>query len=117
LDYFETESNVENFPVYFKCPISWEKMEDPVITMEGHSYERWAIERWLYDKQTSPITGLVLDDYNLINNYTLKSAMDDYNNKQFKIKKLKIELQKYQTKCEYDLNDLKKYFNTTYIRI
>jgi hypothetical protein len=77
-----------------------------------YRYERWAIERWLYDKQTSPITGLVLDDHTLINNYTLKSAMDDYSKKQNKNKKLKIELQKYLTKCEYDLSDLKKYFNS-----
>jgi hypothetical protein len=48
----------------------------------------------------------------LINNYTLKSAIDDYLKKQNKLRKNKIEFQKFLTKCEYDLNDLKKYFNT-----
>lgn len=36
VDLLESESNLENFPSYFKCPISWEKMENPVISMEGH---------------------------------------------------------------------------------
>lgn len=108
---FESESNVESVPNYYKCPISWERMENPVVTMEGHSYERWAIEKWLYNQQTSPITGLVLNDYTLINNYTLKSALDDFQKRQIKLKKTKVDLQKFLTKCEYDLNDLKKYFN------
>jgi len=35
-------------------------MKDPVITEDGHSYERGAIERWLKIKRTSPKTGLYL---------------------------------------------------------
>jgi hypothetical protein len=52
----------------------------------------------------------MLDDHQLINNYTLKSAMDDFTKKQTKFKKIKIDFQKFITKCEYDLSDLKKYF-------
>jgi len=63
--------------------------------------------------QTSPITGLIFNDNALINNYTLKSAIDDFHKRQNKFKKNKIEFQKFLTKCEYDLNDLKKYFNST----
>jgi hypothetical protein len=37
--------------------------------------------------------------------------MDDWNKKYNKMKKIRTELQKFLTKCEYDLNDLKKYFN------
>lgn len=37
IDHLEKESNPETYPNYFKCPISWEKMENPVITNEGHS--------------------------------------------------------------------------------
>ena len=36
IDLLEFESNAENVPSYFKCPISWEKMESPVVSMEGH---------------------------------------------------------------------------------
>ena len=37
-------------------------MTDPVATADGHTYERGAIEKWLYteNKNTSPLTGAVL---------------------------------------------------------
>lgn len=103
---------IETYPDYFKCPISWEKIENPVVSIEGHSYEKWAIEKWFVNQDTSPITGLSLSSYNLINNYALKSAIDDYNIKIQKNKKMINELGKYLTKSEYDLSDLKKYFNS-----
>ena len=62
------------------------------------------------NQKNSPITGLTMDE-TLINNYALKSAIDDYLKKLLKFKKIKIDLQKFLTKSEYDLNDLKKYFN------
>ncbi len=103
---------IETYPEYFKCPISWEKIENPVVSIEGHSYEKWAIEKWFVNQDTSPITGLNLSSYNLINNYALKSAIDDYNLKVQKYKRIINELGKYLTKSEYDLSDLKKYFNS-----
>ena len=54
----------------------------------------------------------MLTDRSLTNNYNLKSSIDDFHKKQNRIKKLKIEFQKFITKSEYDLNDLKKYFHT-----
>ena len=30
----------------FLCPITQEVMDDPVITSDGHTYERVAIEQW-----------------------------------------------------------------------
>lgn len=104
------EFEADNYPDYFKCPISWEKLENPVVSMEGHSYEKWAIDKWFINQELSPITGLILDYFTIISNYALKSAIDDYNKKVVKWKKIKIELSKYLTKSEYDLNDLKKYF-------
>ena len=104
------EQETETYPDYFKCPISWEKLDNPVISMEGHSYEKWAIDKWLINQDTSPITGLVLNDVTLISNYALKSAVDDYNKKLTKQKKTRQDLMKYLMKSEYDLNDLKKYF-------
>jgi hypothetical protein len=38
--------------------ITQELMEDPVFTADGHTYERWAITKWLNEKKTSPQTGL-----------------------------------------------------------
>lgn len=100
----------ESLPDYFKCPISWEKLSDPVITNEGHSYERWAIEKWLVRQDTSPITGLKLTDYNVLPNYALKSAVDDYFKKSKKWSLIKDQLLKFVTKSDFDMNDLKKYF-------
>lgn len=33
-------------PDAFCCPITKELMTDPVMTKDGHSYERHAIEQW-----------------------------------------------------------------------
>ena len=39
------------------CPISHEPMVDPVVTDDGHTYERANIERWFESHDTSPLTG------------------------------------------------------------
>jgi len=60
------------------CPISKEVMLDPVITVDGHSYERECIERWFgLGYTTSPKTNADLDDTSLTPNHTLKSAIQD----------------------------------------
>ncbi len=69
------------------------------------------MEKWLNNQNTSPVTGLVLTDRTLINNYNLKASIDDFHKRQNRIKKLKIDFQKFITKSEYDLNDLKKFFH------
>jgi hypothetical protein len=40
----------------FTCPISLELMEEPVIAMDGHTYERASIESWLRLHDYSPMT-------------------------------------------------------------
>ena len=47
-------------PAQFRCPISQEIMEDPVVTSDGHTYERREIFRWLCSHNTSPLTGAPL---------------------------------------------------------
>ena len=46
-------------PPAFICPITQELMEEPVVTQDGQTYERHAIEYWLRDHDTSPLTGQV----------------------------------------------------------
>jgi len=58
-----------------RCPISMEVMRDPVIAPDGHSYERDAIERWLADHRTSPMTGAVLTSRQLVPNHRLRSVI------------------------------------------
>lgn len=43
-------------PDSFYCPITCDLMVDPVISRDGNSYEREAIENWVRANKTSPIT-------------------------------------------------------------
>ena len=60
------------------CPISQEIMEDPVITADGHTYDRASISIWLQNHNTSPITGLPLRDKVLIPNISLRYLIREY---------------------------------------
>ena len=61
----------------FVCPISSERFEDPVVTCDGHTYNRTDIERWLRERQTSPNTNLALATAQLIPNHALRKAMEE----------------------------------------
>ena len=65
-------------PPDFKCPISLEIMNDPVICEDGNSYERKHIEEWFKIKITSPLTGKTLSSASLTPNQTLKRAIIYY---------------------------------------
>lgn len=62
----------------FLCPITYERMIDPVIASDGHSYERLAIEEWFKFSSTSPRTNLILEDKRLVPNRDLKGAIEEY---------------------------------------
>lgn len=62
----------------FICPITQELMIDPVIDPDGNSYERQAIEGWLQQNGTSPITRAPLSRADLRPNRALKQAIDEY---------------------------------------
>jgi len=54
----ETKASI---PSYFLCPITHQIMIDPVIDLEGNTYERHAVIRWLVlYENISPVTGNVL---------------------------------------------------------
>ena len=55
-----------------------ELMRDPVMAMDGHTYERGPIERWLADHQTSPKTNEALPSLKLVANHAVKSMVQDY---------------------------------------
>ena len=45
----EIEAKIESeMPNEFKCPITCDIMSDPVIAWDGHSYERAAIKRSVF---------------------------------------------------------------------
>tara|TARA_Y100000590_G_scaffold435894_1_gene555875 strand:- start:626 stop:1696 length:1071 start_codon:yes stop_codon:yes gene_type:complete len=67
-------------PEHFNCPISTDVMEEPVIAMDGHTYDRASIELWFQNHNTSPMTREIIST-NLIPNFNLKSQIDEwYNN-------------------------------------
>ena len=61
----------------FVCPISGERFEDPVVTSDGHTYNRADIERWLRTRQTSPNTNLPLASAQLLPNHALRRAIEE----------------------------------------
>ncbi|XP_073130210.1 U-box domain-containing protein 35-like [Henckelia pumila] len=65
-------------PNHFRCPILKEVMYDPCVAADGHTYERKAIEAWLDEKDTSPITNLPLSHKILIPNYTILSEIMEW---------------------------------------
>jgi hypothetical protein len=65
----------ETIPDHFLCPITHEKINDPVVAADGYSYEKTAIEQWLAQHKTSPMTGAALLHRMLIPNHNLRSQI------------------------------------------
>ncbi|GLJ34875.1 hypothetical protein SUGI_0702140 [Cryptomeria japonica] len=69
-------------PSLFICPIFQEVMEDPCVAADGFTYEREAIQGWLdCGKDTSPMTNKKLEKKNLIANFSLRSAIRQWQEK------------------------------------
>ncbi|KAM3205966.1 hypothetical protein ACQJBY_061574 [Aegilops geniculata] len=63
-------------PDEFRCPISLELMQDPVIVSSGQTYERSCIQKWLDSgHKTCPKTQLALTHTSLTPNFVLKSLI------------------------------------------
>ena len=63
----------------FACPITQVRMTDPVTALDGHTYERAAIERWFQQgRLTSPVTNLRLPSTTLVPNHALRAAVAAY---------------------------------------
>ena len=72
----EHDGSYNLIPQEMVCPITGEIMEDPVITVDGHSYEREAIEEWFSrGRIISPLTGSPLGTTHLTPNHALKKAI------------------------------------------
>ena len=65
-------------PQAFVCPVSLEIMENPVFAMDGHSYEKLEITRWLETKATSPTTGAPLKNKELVENHSLRGQIRQF---------------------------------------
>jgi hypothetical protein len=71
----EQLQNTAHLPRSVFCPITNMPMCDPVVTCDGFSYERDAIERWFKHKRTSPSTGKNVGTINVLPNYALRGTI------------------------------------------
>eukprot|EP00850_Spirogloea_muscicola_P002888 SM000011S19066 [mRNA] locus=s11:620713:624599:- [translate_table: standard] len=62
----------------FVCPITKEVMKEPVVTADGHTYERDAIARWLSERDMSPMTNCKLLHKALTPNHALQSMIKEW---------------------------------------
>lgn len=65
-------------PHHFLCPITQDIMQDPVKTVDGMTYDRPAIERWLSLNSTSPLTGLPLASKALQTNASVREQIGQF---------------------------------------
>ncbi|XP_055338095.1 WD repeat, SAM and U-box domain-containing protein 1-like [Paramacrobiotus metropolitanus] len=67
----------DNAPSEFLCPVTNEIMRDPVIALDGISYEKTALEAWFKKgNSTSPTTNTILSSQLFIPNVNLKLLID-----------------------------------------
>lgn len=50
-------------------------MDDPVIAADGHTYEKAAMQKWLQQHHTSPVTGETLTHVRLVPNIVIRSVI------------------------------------------
>ncbi|CAI5478914.1 unnamed protein product [Closterium sp. Yama58-4] len=60
------------------CPLSQERMSDPVVAADGFTYERSSIEEWLKTHDTSPVNGQPLPHKFLTPNNTLRMLLNTH---------------------------------------
>ena len=61
--------------MHFLCPMTRKVFKDPVVCMDGHTYERDAMEVWLKRHNKSPLTGNKLSSKTLLPNYAMKKLL------------------------------------------
>jgi len=66
----------DQVPPHLICSVSCEVFQDPVVCMDGHTYDRCSIERWFVDHETSPMTNMKLPSKTLIPNLALRQELD-----------------------------------------
>ncbi|KAL0479226.1 hypothetical protein AKO1_008049 [Acrasis kona] len=76
------DEELDDLPEAFICPITCQKMNEPVFVVEsGHSYEKAAIEKWLSRNVTDPLTGMKLTNKTLVPNHSLRRMIQEHSKK------------------------------------
>ena len=80
---YQGPSNEDGVPCRYQCPITHQLMRDPVIALDGHTYERAQIEAWYQTcrnngrSPNSPMTRACITDH-LIPSLDLKNEIAEW---------------------------------------
>jgi hypothetical protein len=80
----DDEDEENTIPSQYLDPITQEIMKNPVMTVQGQTYERKSIEEWFktcrenHAPITDPLTNEELDSDLLISNFSLKQMIEDH---------------------------------------
>jgi hypothetical protein len=80
----KSQKMCEIIPQYCYCTITGKLMVDPVVTPNGDTYERAAIEEWLTKKGTCPVTRTPVTIASLIPNRAMKELIQKKASKELK---------------------------------
>jgi hypothetical protein len=73
----EEEDFGEDIPPDFVCPLSLSIMKEPVVASDGHTYEKKEIQKWMLQKNISPLTRAKMEPH-FFPNLLLKNQIDDW---------------------------------------
>lgn len=94
-------------PRSFLCPITQDVMQDPVATVDGHTYERGAIEAWFRrGHRTSPLTNASLPSLALTPERALRKAIAEYLVMRPELARPEVERRSYREAAEVLQGDL-----------
>lgn len=65
-------------PLYICCPITLEIMKEPVVAIDGYSYEKTAIVEWFKNNSKLPISGVCVTNKTVYTNTALKIYIVDW---------------------------------------
>lgn len=68
----------DSVPHHFFCVITQNIMKNPVSTVDNFTYEKEAIERWLTNHDTSPLTGLPLQSKLIVANNNIYHQIQEF---------------------------------------
>lgn len=72
---------MKEIPAELLCPITGDLFVNPVLTEDGQTYEKTAIEEWFkYGHMKSPLCGSRLNTTDLVSNRSIKILCDFYRN-------------------------------------
>lgn len=71
----EIDGKEYDVPTAYICPISLDVMNHPLVTRSGHRFECEAIQAWLVEERTNPMTREVMGPRDLIPDYRLEDEI------------------------------------------